>query len=476
MCCKKAAPPFSLQGSIRIMENQNWSPSAACAEFVSGLKFEDIPAEVVDTIKRDILDWIGCAVGGAADPSSQPVKDVCDFFGGNVQASALDSDKRNAFFAAMTNAYCGHILEMDDVDRDSISHPATVNIPPALALAQTLGKGGRELITAVVSGFEVMLRIGAAITPAHYQVFHTTATTGVFGAAMSAGKMLGLTEAQLGWALGNAGSMSAGLWQFLPDGAMSKFLHTGAAAANGVLVAMLAKNGFTGAKHILEGKQGFFAGYARQEANLDLFKDFGTKWRAGLISFKPYPCCRHTHSAIDAAAEIRRQAKGRALKSIKLFTYKTAQQVAGIRHPETTRQAKFSTAYCVASTLLRGTPSEADFSNENVNEADVKALEARIETAIDEEINARVPRNWPCRIEAVTEDGENLVAQVWDPTGDPENTLSWEGVETKFRILTDGIISTEQQDKLIAACRDLENLDSVAELIESVNANFTRKY
>lgn len=458
------------------MQSETWSPSVACSQFVSGLKFEDIPAEVVDTIKRDILDWIGCAVGGAADPSSQPVKTICDLLGGTAQAGALDSAKRNVFFAAMTNGYCGHILEMDDVDRDSISHPATVNIPPALAMAEYLNKGGRDLITAVVAGFEVMLRIGAAITPAHYQVFHTTATTGVFGAAMSAGKMLGLTETQLSWALGNAGTMSAGLWQFLADGAMSKFLHTGAAAAHGVLVAMLAQAGFSGAKHILEGKQGFFAGYARQDTDRELFKDFGKKWRAGLVSFKPYPCCRHTHSAIDAAAEIRRQAGGRSLASIKLFTYKTAQQVAGLRHPENTRQAKFSTAYCVASTLLRGTPSEADFSNSSVNEADVKALEARIETAIDDEINARVPRNWPCRIEAVTEDGERLVAQVWNPTGDPENTLTWEGAEAKFRILTDGILSETEQAVLIATCRDLENVTDLAAIVQGINAVFKRRY
>ena len=150
--------------------------------------------------------------------------------------------------------------------------------------------------------------------------------------------------------------MSAGLWQFLPDGGMSKFLHTGAAAGNGILVAMLAKNGFSGATHILEGKQGFFAGYARQEVCYDLFKDFGEKWRAGLISFKPYPCCRHTHSAIDAALDIRRQAAGRGLKTIRLLTYTTANTVAGTRSPATGRQAKFSLAYCVASTLLRGVP------------------------------------------------------------------------------------------------------------------------
>ncbi len=459
------------------MENQLWSASKACSDFVAGVKYEDIPADVVDMVKRDTLDWLGCAIGGAADPSSQPIKTVADLLGGNHQATAIEAGARNVVHAAMSNAYFGHILEMDDVDRDSISHPATINMPAALATAELTGKNGKDMILSIVCGFEVMLRIGAAITPEHYKIFHTTATSGVFGAAMAAGKMLGLNATQLNWALGNAGSMSAGLWQFLPDGGMSKFLHTAGASGNGVLVALLAQNGFSGATHILEGKQGFFAGYARQDVDYDLFKDFGEKWRAGLVSFKPYPCCRHTHSAIDAAADIREQAKGRALKQVRLFTYNTAKQVAGMRNPTTTRQAKFSVTYCVASTLLRGKPGEADFENASVNEADVAALEKRIDMVVDDEINACVPRNWPCRIEAVTEDGQQLVSQIWNPTGDPENTLSWEGVETKFRMMTEGVISADAQDKLIAACKALETLEHPGELISIINnGDFRRRY
>lgn len=257
---------------------------------------------------------------------------------------------------------------------------------------------------------------------------------------------------------------------------MSKFLHTGAAAGNGILVAMLAKNGFSGATHILEGKQGFFAGYARQEVCYDLFKDFGEKWRAGLISFKPYPCCRHTHSAIDAALDIRRQAAGRGLKTIRLLTYTTANTVAGTRSPATGRQAKFSLAYCVASTLLRGVPTETSFSDQSVNEADVKALEHRIEVVEDTEINACVPRNWPCRIEAVTADGQELHAQIWNPTGDPENTLSWDGVALKFQTMTDGIIPANVQDEIIELCKHFDVLDKPSLIFEKINTSFTRKY
>ncbi len=452
------------------------SPSAACSKFVSDVAYEDLPAEVVDFMKKDILDWIGCAVGGAADRSSEPIRKVTAELGGFEQATVIGSPNKNAQQAAMCNAYFGHILEMDDVDRESISHPATVNIAPAFAMAEYLGKTGKDLILAAVCGFEVMLRIGAAITPGHYKVFHTTATTGIFGSAMAAGKLLGLSEIQLLWALGNAGTSAAGLWQFLPDGGMSKFLHTANAAGQGILVALLAKEGFSGAKQILEGKQGFFEGYARQEPKYEVFEDFGRNWRTALVSFKPYPCCRHTHSAIDAALDIRRQAEGRKLAKVRLLTYNTASQIAGKRAPLNPRDAKFSTAYCIASTILRGVPSEKDFSAEKIAEPAVKELENLIEVVVDDEINACVPRNWPARIEAETVDGEKLVAQIQAPKGDPENTIDWDGISLKFKALTDGILSAETQDEIISLCRNLENLEDPSILLKKANLTFTPKY
>ena len=126
----------------------------------------------------------------------------------------------------------------------------------------------------MIAGYEVMLRVGAAVTPAHYQIWHTTATSGVFGSVVAASRMLKLNREEMTWAFGNAGTMTAGLWEFLQDGAMSKYLHAGKAAASGIMAAYLARTGFTGASRILEGKQGFFAGYARQEVNPEIFCGF----------------------------------------------------------------------------------------------------------------------------------------------------------------------------------------------------------
>ena len=261
----------------------HFSPSAACAEFAADLSYDSIPPEALDLIRRDILDWTGCALAGSRDRAAVPIQKTAELLGGKAEASVFGNrDKTDLRTAAMENGYFGHIFEMDDVDRESISHPATVVMPGAMALGEWQKKTGRDVLTAIVAGFEVMLRIGAAITPAHYAIWHTTSTAGVFGAAAASGRMLGLTNQQMQWALGNAGTLACGLWQFNPDGAMSKFLHAGNAAGNGILVSLMAQNGFSGATHILEGKQGFFAGYARQSVNFDLFRDFGRVWRSAI--------------------------------------------------------------------------------------------------------------------------------------------------------------------------------------------------
>lgn len=442
-----------------------FSPTLASADFAAALQYDAIPAPVVDRIKRDLLDWIGCSIAGSIDPASKPIRAIDALMGGPKQAGVFGAPKMTDMrSAAMMNAYYSHIMEMDDVDRASISHPASCIFPAVLALAGETAKSasGKEMLASVVAGFEVMLRIGAAVTPAHYKVFHTTATTGVFGGAAASARLLGLNAERTAWAIGNAGTSSCGLWQFNRDGAMSKFIHTGYAASNGLFVALLAREGFSGPIHVLEGEQGFFVGYARQDVNFDLFRDFGKFWRAGEISFKPYPCCRHTHSAIDAAIEMHKLLAGEAVKSVKLHTYNTALNIAGKRLPTTERQAKFSITYCVASAMLRGGMKQRDFEGAALQDPSVLALQEKIEVIDDPAINACVPKNWPCRLEVETVSGRTLTAQVQSPTGDPEADVSWAQLEDKFRQMTEAALDTAQQDEIIAICRDFESLPNLA--------------
>jgi len=444
--------------------------SAACTSFTESLQFENIPAPALDMIKCCLLDWLGCVIRGHLRKHSDPAKAYVRTMGGTTQASMVGEKKAGTIInAAFFNGYLGHILEMDDVDRDSISHPATVVIPAALAVGEWKEKTGKDLITAIVAGYEVMLRIGAAMTPRHYEIWHTTGTAGAFGAAMAAGKLFDLKRPELDWALGNVGTMSAGLWQFLLDGGMSKFLHTGRAAENGVMAAYLATQGFTGPTRILEGAQGFFAGYARQEISPKVFADFGSNWRSAFVSIKPYPCCRHIHSSIDAANAIREKTKGKKIKGVQVKTYAAAVQVADILDPKTPQEAKFSLRFCIARTLMNGLVTDREFTNETLHDATTRDLMQKIDVKIDPALDAMMPHNWPSHIEAYLEDGAAVKAEVHSPTGDPDNPVDWKGIIFKFSQMSEGVLNDKGVKAVADACERVEDLRSTADLVQLIN-------
>ncbi|HEU5433529.1 MAG TPA: MmgE/PrpD family protein, partial [Thermomicrobiales bacterium] len=255
--------------------------------------------------RRFVLDWLGCAIAGTVTPAGEMLVAEGASRGRGPAAVLGVEAGRDAETAALVNGGLAHIVEMDDLDRASVVHPACVVIPAALAVAEERGADGRTFLTAVVAGYEAALRIGAAVGQSHYAYWHNTATCGAYGAAAAAAILLGLSPEQFVWALGNAGSIAGGLWQFNHDGAMTKHLHAGRAAANGVLAARLAARGFTGAKAILEGPQGLFAAASRDArpervvAGLDALGG-ETPWRIHGVSMKPHASCRHTHPAVDA--------------------------------------------------------------------------------------------------------------------------------------------------------------------------------
>lgn len=452
------------------MGNEN--VSQACVNFASHFMLDQVHDDVKEQAKKCLLDWLGCAIHGSVMPQADCVKEYVEVMGGNRQASIIGCRTANsAVHAALSNGYYSHILEMDDVDKKSITHPGTVVIPAAFSVGEWQERTGADLLAAIISGYEVMLRIGAAITPAHYQIWHTTATAGVFGSAIAAGRMLKLDEKQMTWAFGNAGSMAAGLWEFLQDGAMSKYLHAGKAAAAGVIVAYLAKTGFTGATRILEGKQGFFAGYARQTVNPDIFANFHQKYHTSEVSFKPYPCCRHTHSAVDCALKLKKklQLDCGEIKHITIDTYNAARQVAGNENPVDARQAQFSITYCVASSLLSGEISLDSFSEDLLFDPVVRKLMDLISVRVDEAIDNATPNAWPARISLEMADGSVISEYVEYPKGDPENPLSWSDVKEKFFLLTEGILDVKDIPEIIRLCENLENLTECSTILRKVN-------
>lgn len=402
----------------------------ACAARQRGF---DAPARAA---ARDLTqDWLGCALAGLATPVGRMFLAQAAH-AGSGPCTALGHGPLPAESAALHNGALSHIVEMDDVERASVLHPGTVVIPAALAAAQQAGASADAFLDAVIAGFEVMVRVGRAVGGRHYFHFHNTATCGPFGAATAAGLLLGLDEAGLGWALGNAGTLAAGLWQFNLDGALSKPLHAGRASANGVLVAQMAGHGLSGAARILEGERGFFAALAPQGDPAGVVADLG---RAPLavhgISLKPHASCRHTHAPIDVALALRGQLGQATITGVRVRTYRTALEVCDRPAPETPAQAKFSLQFCVARALARGDAGLSAFEGAGLADAAVRALAPRVVLEEDPARSAAYPARWSAQVEVHAADGRRLAAEQNFPLGDPEAPLDAARREAKFRAL-----------------------------------------
>ena len=315
-----------------------------------------------------------------------------------------------------------HILEVDDLHRQSVVHPGCVVIPTVLSLGLREGLSGRKMLEAVLKGFEACTRLGNSVGPAHYKIWHNTATCGTFGAAYAAGSILGLSKLELRDALGNAGTQSSGLWEFSASGTMSKHLHAGRAGQSGVIAADLASYGLSGSPTILEGKRGFYTACC-PDANPDaLLSNPEGKWQLHHTSIKPWPCCRHTHPAIDAALEISLQLKGEVPESIELGVTQAALDVCDKPTPETLYDAKFSLQHSVSIAILCGQVGFDSFESEARQQTSV--LASRISLKLDEKIEDAYPEAWGAEVKVVLTNGKELSVRRKHAKGDPDAPLS----------------------------------------------------
>ena len=315
-----------------------------------------------------------------------------------------------------------HILEVDDLHRRSVVHPGCVVIPAVLALGLREGVSGLQMLEAVVKGFEACTRIGNSVGPAHYKIWHNTATCGPFGAAYAAGTLFGLEKEQLRDALGNAGTQSSGLWEFSENGAMSKHLHAGRAGQSGLLSAELAKLGFSGSPTILEGKRGFYAACC-PDANPDaLLVDPEGSWQIHKTSIKPWPCCRHTHPAIDAALEISSKLDGGNIESIELGVTQATLDVCDKPTPETLYDAKFSLQHCVSVAILDGQVGFDAFESDARQRVAKMAIKISLER--NEEIEKAYPNAWGAEVKVKLTNGKEFSVRRKHAKGDPDAPLS----------------------------------------------------
>ncbi len=427
-------------------------PSAELARFASGLQYADIPESVRRRCEDLLLDCLASVLAGS---THRAIKSVAKFARKMGPSDGNSEDYVNRrltspLFAAMVNAASAHVVEQDDVHNGSVFHPAAVVFPPALAVAQTIGASGEELIAASVAGYEVGIRVGEFLGRSHYKIFHTTGTAGTVAAAVAVGRLLKLDPDRMLHAIGSAGTQAAGLWEFLRDAADSKQLHTAHAAAAGLTAAYLAEDGFTGARRILEGVQGMAAGMSTDSDPAKLVDRLGSRWALAETSFKFHASCRHTHPAADALQAVMRDhaLKASDIAQVVTHVHQGAIDVLGpVVDPQTVHQSKFSMGTVLALIALR---NSADLANFDLALADgqVAAFRDLVTMELDEEVDSAYPQRWIGKVTVTTKDGKVYSGRVDEPKGDPGNSLSRDEIEEKsLRLGTYLGAATEAQVK-----------------------------
>jgi 2-methylcitrate dehydratase PrpD len=448
--------------------------SQALAAFAANLQFDDIPGAVVRRAEDLFLDWIGSALAGKG---ARPVETIASFAaamggaGGTAAACEvlISRTRTTPLFAAMVNGASSHFAEQDDVHNGSVFHPAAVVFPAALAIAQAQGSSGKDLLTAAVAGYEVGIRVGEFLGRSHYKIFHTTGTAGTIAAAAAAGRLLNLSAEQMLHAFGSAGTQAAGLWEFLRDAADSKQLHTAKAAGDGLMAAWLARQGFTGARRILEGTQGMAAGMSRDADPSKLTDRIGTRWALAETSFKFHASCRHTHPAADALQAVMREHGLNAgqIARVDALVHQGAIDVLGpVVNPQTVHQAKFSMGTVLGLIAEFGAAGLTEFE-QSFNDPRMAAFRGKVHMVLDEEVDSAYPARWIGKVVVTMADGRTLHGRVDEPKGDPGNTLSRAELQDKAIRLAafSGAASAAEMNAIADKAWSLSRIERIGALL-----------
>ncbi len=444
------------------------SLSEQFARYACSLSFADLSHSQVERIKIHFLDWLGSAIAGQTQTPIQIILETAGKMGGHPESTIIPNGTRTTcLLAAWANSASSCLLEMDDLHRESVFHPASVVIPAALAMAEKVHTSGRSLIAAIVVGYEVGIRIALGVGLSHYRYWHTTATCGTFAAAAGAVRVLGGDEDRFVWALGSAGTQAAGLWEFLNESAMSKPLHIGKAAMNGALAALLAEKGLTGARKILEGEKGFFRATSQDFDEKKSLEGLGRKNLWEQTSLKFYASCGHTHPAIDAVLQASggRSLRAEEIERVEVSIYQAALDLLGKVEPVTPTQAKFHLPFCVATALRYGSVEFKDFHPERLVNPEIQQLMKKVIVRADPGLNQVYPRKWASRAVILMANGQQIEGACENPKGDRENPITEEEIIQKFMTLTEEKLPSKTAEKILQRIMNLDQAKDVADLL-----------
>ena len=436
------------------------------AKFGAELRPQDLSPEVIHHAKRAVIDWYAAWLPGSTEPPATlleiALSDDLDRGSARLAQGRLSTPRT----AALINATAAHTVEVDDIYREAIYHPGAPTIAAALAIGQALGASGLAFLTAVVAGYEISTRIGAAMGREHYRFWHNTGTVGTFGAAAAASNLLKLDATAYTHALCTGATFAAGLQQAFRMDSMSKPLHAGHAAQAGLLAAQSAAAGVTGSLDVIDGEAGFGKAMGPGPEWEKSVLTLGTVFHINSMTFKNHACCGHTFAPIDGALALQKQMdiQPHGIHRIQIATYLPALEVAGNFEPVTAAQARFSIPYVVATALLYGSVRLAAFSSERLADLAIRDLMTRIELSVDPALDAAFPGQRAAHVRIELNDGRT--ASFYQPTrkGDPEAPLTDDDLSNKFRELVTPVLGLSPTTSLLKKLWHLEDCINVASL------------
>ena len=451
-------------GVVPRAESSGSGVTRLLARFVVASKGSDIPEAARKEAARSIVNWVGCALGGARHETVDCALSALSELSGPRTATVLGRKERlDILHASLLNGISSHVLDFDDTHLETIIHPAGPVAPVLLALAERTPLSGADFLHAFILGVEVECRIGMAVYPWHYdRGYHITGSAGVFGAAAAAGKILGLDEKQMTWALGIAATQSAGLREMF--GTMCKAFHPGRAAQNGLTAALLAAKNFTSSEQSLEAPRGFAHVLSGERDFSKVTRGLGETYEITRNTYKPFPCGIVIHPTIDACIQLRNDHSLRAseIERVELRVHPLVLELTAKRTPTRGLEGKFSVYHSAAVALLRGVVGQREYSDDVVRDPEVVALRDRVTATADpsvreEEVFARV----------VLASGRALEMHIEHVVGSLENPLSDRDLETKFRGQAEGLLSGGEIQELLSLCWSVASLPDAAAIAKA---------
>jgi len=431
------------------------------ADYCENVKFDDFPEEVVDKTKKCLIDSLGCAIGGLATEAGSIITKISKEIGGSPESTVMGLWERvSAVNASFTNSILANALDFDD--DHPVGHPGATIIPPSIAVGEKLHSNGKDLLTAIILGYEISLRIGLAIQPSMERLDKVwgLGTWQTFGSAVASAKLMKLSKDRYVNALGIAGAnapVPSVMKTVLGMSGVTMVKNNfGCASAVGVLSAMLAKEGFTGPRDVFDGETGFWRMYGSDRCDFEKMTErLGERYEILNVSFKPYPVCRWMHSAIDAALNIKKRYEIRP-DDIKQVTIHSLSLIAKPPYtndsPKNALEAQYSLPYSIAVAFYKK-PGPSWFNKNTIENPKIRMLTQKVKIVASKEADSKYPE--VLAVVEINSKKGNYTEKVNIPKGDPRNPMTDEELEDKFK-------------RVASNCMRIENIKETLNLIKSI--------